>query len=66
MQDITADVRTWREGRATVEAADYFRAGRYIGSTYRRTYRGRERGWTVRADGCGRVEYWHPDFLCAY
>lgn len=66
MEDITADVRSWRERGAVIEAADYFRAGKYIGSAYRRTYRGRERGWTVRADGCGRVEYWNPDMLLSY
>ena len=63
MTELVCNVQTWRERGATVQAGDYYRDGRYVGSTWRRVYRGRERGWTVRADGCGRVEYWWPEFL---
>ena len=63
MPELTQNLRTWRERGAIIEAADYYRDGRYVGSTWRRLWRGRERGWTVRADGCGRVEYWSESFL---
>lgn len=63
MADLTCNLRTWRVGQVQYETADYYRAGRYVGSAWQRTYRGRKRGWTMRADGCGRVEYWNPEFL---
>jgi hypothetical protein len=66
MYDLVTNLRTWRERGATVEVADFYREGRYVGSAWRRLYRGRERGWTVRADGAGRVEYWSPEFVASY